>query len=81
MLLKRHKIPFWKGLKHCGERRKCWLPAFSPFPIMFSKGIYPHVVISVDPCNEFDRSEIKTHRLHVSYITSRAYLVFPVNGN
>ena len=24
---------FWK---HCGKRRKCWLPAFSPFPTMFS---------------------------------------------
>ena len=22
--------------KHCGRRRKCWLPAFSPFSIMFS---------------------------------------------
>ena len=29
-LLKRR---FWK---HCGKRRKCWLPAFSPFPAMFS---------------------------------------------
>ena len=22
--------------KHCGKRRKCWLPAFSSFPAMFS---------------------------------------------
>ena len=22
--------------KHYGKRRKCWSPAFSPFPIMFS---------------------------------------------
>ena len=22
--------------KHCGKRRKCWRPAFSPFPTMFS---------------------------------------------
>ena len=21
--------------KHCGKRRKCWKPAFSPFPTMF----------------------------------------------
>ena len=27
------KEAFWK---HCGKRRKCWLPAFSPFPIKFS---------------------------------------------
>ena len=26
-----------EGRKHCGKRRKCWLPAFSPFPTMFSK--------------------------------------------
>ena len=28
----------WKEcfLKHCGKRRKCWLPAFSPLPTMFS---------------------------------------------
>ena len=22
--------------KHCGKRRKCWQPAFSPFPTLFS---------------------------------------------
>ena len=22
--------------KHCGKRRKCWLPAFSPSPAVFS---------------------------------------------
>ena len=27
----------WIG-KHCGKRRKCWLPVFSSFPTMFSKG-------------------------------------------
>ena len=27
--------------KHCGKRRKCWLPAFSPFPTMFSKKLSP----------------------------------------
>ena len=28
------------GKKHCGKRRKCWLPAFSPCPTMFSKGFF-----------------------------------------
>ena len=28
---------FVKGRKHCGKRRKCWKPAFSPFPTIFSK--------------------------------------------
>ena len=23
------------GLEHCGRRRKCWIPAFSPFPTIF----------------------------------------------
>ena len=27
--------------KHYGKRRKCWLPAFFPFPTMFSKGFLP----------------------------------------
>ena len=26
--------------KHCGKKRKCWLPAFSPFPTMFSKAFF-----------------------------------------
>ena len=28
------------GEKHCGKRRKCWSPAFSPFPTMFSKDFF-----------------------------------------
>ena len=37
-----HTIPTFNNpdkesfCKHCGKRRKCWLPAFSPFPSMFS---------------------------------------------
>ena len=34
------KLNLGKGRKHCGKRRKCWLPAFSPFPTMFSKGFF-----------------------------------------
>ena len=36
------------GRKHCGKIRKCWLPAFSPFPTMFSKGSSLGVVKSRD---------------------------------
>ena len=32
------EICYENGRKHCGRRRKCWLPSFSPFPTMFSKG-------------------------------------------
>ena len=31
---------FVKSRKPCGKRRKCWLPAFSPFPTMFVKDFY-----------------------------------------
>ena len=37
-----HTIPIFNDpeevafRKHCGKRRKCWKPAFSPFPRMFS---------------------------------------------
>ena len=34
------EILFGMGRKHCGKRRKCWLPAFSPFPTIFSKGFF-----------------------------------------
>ena len=32
--------------KCCGKRRKCWLPAFSSFPTIFSKGFSLRVVQS-----------------------------------
>ena len=37
-----------KGRKHFGQRRKCWLPAFSPFPKMFSKASFLRVIKSQD---------------------------------
>ena len=27
--------------KHCGKRRNCLLQAISPFPTVFSKGLFP----------------------------------------
>ena len=38
------EICFVKGRKHYGTRKKCWLPAFSPFPLMFLKGLSIKVV-------------------------------------
>ena len=35
------------GRKHCGKRRKCWLPAFLLFPQCF-KAFFLRVVISQD---------------------------------
>ena len=37
-----------KGRKHYGKRRKCWFPAFSPFPTLFSKGYFLKVIKSRD---------------------------------
>ena len=42
------EIYFGKGRKHCGKRRKSWLPAFSPFSSMSSKGFFLRFVISQD---------------------------------
>ena len=42
------KIPFRKYRKHCRNRRKWWLPAFSPFPTMFSKAFFLRFVKSRD---------------------------------
>ena len=39
---------FGKSRKYCGKRRKCWLPAFSLFPVMFSKYFFLRVVKSQD---------------------------------
>ena len=42
------KIEIWvgKGRKHRGKRRKCWLPALSPFPTVFAKDPFLRVVKS-----------------------------------
>ena len=37
-----------KDRKDYGKRRKCWLPAFSPFPAMFSEGFLLRVIKSLD---------------------------------
>ena len=46
--------------KHYGKRRKCWLPAFSPFPIMFSKGCMYRV----------NKSRDCLHRKELAYLLS-----------
>ena len=42
------KICFGKDRKHSRKRRKCWLPAFSPFPTMFSKRYFLRIGKSRD---------------------------------
>ena len=42
------EILFGMFRRHCGKWRKCWLPAFSPFPTMFSKAVFSRGVKSQD---------------------------------
>ena len=35
------------GRKHCGKRRNCSLQAISPFPMVFSKGLFPRGIKGV----------------------------------
>ena len=41
-------ICHWSGRKHCGKRRKWWLPAFSPFARMFSKFFFLTICKTLD---------------------------------
>ena len=34
--------------KLVGKRTKCWLPAFTPFPAIFSKGFFPRLAKARD---------------------------------
>ena len=51
----RRQFQIWKkwqkviqtGRKHCGKRRNCSLRAISPFPTVFTKGLFPRGVKSV----------------------------------
>ena len=38
------EIHFGMCRQHCGKRRKCWLPAFSPFPILFLQSLKVRIV-------------------------------------
>ena len=42
------EICLGRGRKHCEIRRKCWLPAFSTSPTMFSKGHFFKVLNASD---------------------------------
>ena len=52
------------GRKHCRKRRKCWLPARSPFPTIFSKGFFFRVVKSKDCVVESTLQQIQSFKDH-----------------
>ena len=53
----------WLGRTHCGKRKKCWFPAFSPFPTMFSKTLFLSVVKSDCVVKGLSRSDIPTWKV------------------
>ena len=71
--------------KHCGKRRKCWQPAFSPFPTVFSTLSQRVIVIfatfnlSSANCFQFGHIQILSfgkelmHLHDVSYQATRIY--------
>ena len=65
---------------HCGKRRKCWLPAFSPFPTMFSNALFFtwDCVVRVKP---IVRGSILPSLGHeVAPLTAMSYWAIFVNG-
>ena len=48
MPFKKTEILCGMGRKYCGKRRKCWLPAFSPFTAKFLKGFFLKIVTCRD---------------------------------
>ena len=46
----------WGKKKYCRERRKCWLPAFSLFPTIFSKPIIQFLKNSVKSGGAFRKN-------------------------
>ena len=43
-VIQKQKFVLERVEKIVGKGEKCWLPAFSPFPIMFSKGFFFKVI-------------------------------------
>ena len=65
--------------KHCGKRRKCWLPAFSPFPTMFSKGFFPQCVKSSHCVVMFELSMLLTECNRFQYLIDK-FTHFRIEG-
>ena len=69
--------------KHCGKRRKCWQPAFSPFHTMFSthpeKNFCFKVALILSSANAFnlDKSKILSCcNCHLQMLSNWTFLKF-----
>ena len=78
------KYVLGKVKKHCGKRRKCWLPAFSPFPTMLSKDFFLKVIKSRNCVVRFMHCE-KRCSMHLIEVmtpplsTCAIHTIFPMN--
>ena len=50
------------GEKHPGKRRKCWQPAFPPFPTMFSKAVLLVVLTPYHTIPTFNNPEKESYK-------------------
>ena len=68
-----------KARKHCRKRRKCWTPAFSPFPT-FSKFLFPMIVKKSGLFSKgllvFLTGTHKVKQLSYGYITKSVQIMF-----
>ena len=60
------------GKKHGGKTRKCWLPAFSRFSTMFSKGFFLRVIKSRD-------SVVKSYGSGCMFLDLQMFGVYMIN--
>ena len=74
---KKLKLVFGRVENVVGKRRKCWLPAFSPFPTMFSKAFFFRVVKSLDCVVELIYIGLSTnlHSLPVLWLLYHLYIL------
>ena len=63
------------GRKHCGKRRNCSLRAISPFPTVFSKGLFPRGRQKVSLCGNGLRRLLVLLREHLMHLLSRMYWI------
>ena len=61
--------------KHCWRRRKCWLPAFSPFLTMFSNVFSIKVAKNLD-CMAKGVNNISRVLKHAQVYCSGTYVLF-----
>ena len=68
-----NKNSFWDGKKTFGKRRKCWLPAFSPFPSMFFIRLLSQGRFKAGLCTKPSRFIFTTQSRLLTILTKKAF--------